>query len=270
MKRNSLSPLSPHREEWHLDTRRLGRRVLVFDRLESTNTLAAELAAAGAAEGLAVLADEQTAGRGQHGRSWLATPGDAVLLSVLLLPPPALRRPAVLTAWAAVAVATVVEEVAGRPARIKWPNDVLVDRRKVCGILIEQGAGPAGPATVAGIGLNVRQSAAVFAAAGLPDATSLALCSAAAPPTPEVARRLLHRLDEEYNRLCAGDLQTLEDNWRRHLGLLGQPVAAECADGTHRGRLRGLCFDAVELDRPGAGPLVLRPERVLHLHQSSQ
>src|SRR5262245_36246790 len=89
------------REEWQLDTRRLGRRVLVFDQLDSTNTFAASLAEAGVPEGIGVLAEEQTAGRGQHGRSWLAGRGDGVLLSLLLYPPPALRRPAVLTAWAA-------------------------------------------------------------------------------------------------------------------------------------------------------------------------
>jgi BirA family biotin operon repressor/biotin-[acetyl-CoA-carboxylase] ligase len=255
------------REEWQLDTRRLGRRVLVFDRLDSTNTLAARLAAEGSAEGTAILAGEQTAGRGQHGRTWQAASGDGVLLSVLLFPPPALRRPPVLTAWAAVAVCEVVREFAGVPGRIKWPNDVQVHGRKVAGILIEQGCAGAGAATVAGIGLNVRQTAEAFAAAGLPEATSLAQFMAAPPDTAEVARRLLRRLDEEYDHLCAGDLGSLEASWRSHLGLVGGQVVAECADGTHTGRLRGLTFDAVELDRPGAAPLVLRPERVRHLHE---
>jgi BirA family biotin operon repressor/biotin-[acetyl-CoA-carboxylase] ligase len=257
------------REEWHLDTRRLGRRVLVFDRLDSTNTMAAHLAAEGATEGIAILAGEQTAGRGQHGRTWQALPGDGVLLSVLLFPPPALRRPAVLTAWAAVAVCEVVREVTGVPARIKWPNDVLVRDRKVCGILIEQGSGHGGLATVAGIGLNVRQTAESFAAAGLPEAASLAQFADAPPETAEVARRLLRRLDEEYDLLCAGDLGTLEACWKWHLGLLGRQVVAECADGMHSGRLRELTFEGVELERPGEAPLVLRPERVLHLSSMS-
>jgi BirA family transcriptional regulator, biotin operon repressor / biotin---[acetyl-CoA-carboxylase] ligase len=254
------------REEWQLDTRRLGRRVLIFDRLDSTNTLAARLAAEGATEGIAILADEQTAGRGQHGRTWQAGPGDGVLLSLLLFPPPALRRPAVLTAWAAVGVCGVVREVTGVPARIKWPNDVLVRGRKVCGILIEQGGGASGLATVAGIGLNVRQSAEAFAAADLPEAASLAQLAPAPPDTAEVARLLIRRLDEEYDRLCLGDLSALEESWRSHLDLLGRQVVAECQDGTHvAGRLRALSFEGVELDRPGAPPLVLRPERVQHL-----
>ncbi len=252
------------REEWQLPTRRLGRRVLLFDRLDSTNSRAAQLATEGATEGIAVLAWEQTAGRGQYGRTWQTAAGDGVLLSVLLSPPPALRRPAVLTAWAAVAVCAVVREVTGLPPRIKWPNDVQVRGRKVCGILIEQGCARTGLTTVAGIGLNVRQTVQAFAAAGLPEAVSLAQLTAAPPDTTEVARRLLCRLDEEYDLLCGGDLAPLEDAWRSHLGLLGRQVVAECADGTHAGRLRSLTFDAVELERPGA-PLVLRPERVRHL-----
>jgi BirA family biotin operon repressor/biotin-[acetyl-CoA-carboxylase] ligase len=242
--------------------------VLIHDRVGSTNDVALELAAAGADEGVAVLAGEQTAGRGQHGRTWLAGPGDAVLLSVLLRPPPPLHRPAVLTAWAAVAVCTVVRETAGLPARIKWPNDVLLRGRKVCGILIEQTRGPDGLASVAGIGLNVRQPAEAFAAAGLPAATSLAHFMPQPPEVAEVARRLIARLDEDYDLLCRGDLGTLEACWRWHLGLLGRPVTAECVDGNHRGRLRDVGFEAVVLDRPDGLPLTLRPERVLHLEET--
>jgi BirA family biotin operon repressor/biotin-[acetyl-CoA-carboxylase] ligase len=253
------------REEWQLDTRRLGRRVLVFDRVPSTNTLTMELAAAGAAEGLALLADEQTAGKGQHGRSWLAGAGDGVLLSVLLHPPAELRRPALLTAWAAVSVCTVVRELTGRQARIKWPNDVLLSGRKVCGILIEQSLHNGRLALVAGIGLNVRQTPEVFEAAGLIEATSLAAFTPAPLRTADVARRLLHTLDEEYHLLYGGEGGALEACWKWHIGLLGKVVVAECIDGTHRGRLRDMTFDAVQLERSGDGPLLLLPERILHL-----
>ncbi|MGH7171876.1 MAG: biotin--[acetyl-CoA-carboxylase] ligase, partial [Gemmataceae bacterium] len=133
--------MTPPREEWSLATRRLGRRVLVFDRLDSTNNRAAQLADDPANDGIAILADEQTAGRGQHGRTWLAAPGQSVLLSILLSPPPELCRPAVLTAWAAVAVCAAIHEIIATTPRIKWPNDVLLHDRKVCGILIESIAG---------------------------------------------------------------------------------------------------------------------------------
>src|SRR5215468_6830547 len=95
-------------DAWNLPTKHLGRRTLVFDQLDSTNSHAALLADDPANDGLAVLAREQTAGRGQHGRVWTAPAGSSVLLSVLLFPPPELRRPVVLAALAAVAVCETV------------------------------------------------------------------------------------------------------------------------------------------------------------------
>jgi BirA family biotin operon repressor/biotin-[acetyl-CoA-carboxylase] ligase len=244
---------------WNFDTRQVGRRVHVFEQLDSTNNYAASLADDPANHGVAVLADEQTAGRGQHGRIWTAAPKTSVLLSLLLFPPPHLRRPAVLTAWAAVSVCETVRRVVGHPAKIKWPNDVLLKRKKVCGILIEQGRG-----TVAGIGLNVRQTADDFAAAGLPYATSLGQHAGAALDTHAVARTLLEVLDDEYIRLCDGDLATLESCWKWHLGLLGRDVSAECLDGEIRGRLMEVAFDGVVL-RQDDRDWVLPPERILHL-----
>jgi BirA family biotin operon repressor/biotin-[acetyl-CoA-carboxylase] ligase len=248
------------REEWSLAGQRLGRRVLVFDRLDSTNSYAAGLADDPANDGVAVLADEQTRGRGQHGRSWTAPPGSAVLLSLLLFPPPALRRPAVLTAWAAVTVCATVRQTIGESARIKWPNDVLVRDRKVCGILIEQGRG-----VVVGVGLNVRQRGADFAAAGLPDAASLASFVPAPPETAAIARQLLHQLDAEYEALLRGELAALEACWQERLGLEGRRVRAACPEGVHEGCLRAVGFDGVALEGDDGELVVLPPERVQHL-----
>ena len=114
----------PPTAEWTLPTLHVGRRVLYYDELPSTLPVAAALAADPATDGVAVLAGVQTAGRGQYGRSWLCPPGAGVLLGVLLFPPPPLRRPAVLTAWAAVAVAETVRRLTDFYATIKWPNDV--------------------------------------------------------------------------------------------------------------------------------------------------
>src|SRR5580692_5959197 len=125
--------IPPH-QEWELPTRLLGRPVFVFPRLESSNTLALSLATDPAKHGLVFLADEQSSGRGQYGRSWQAPPGSIVLMSLLLFPPLALRRPALLVSWAAVSVCELVLAATGLQARIKWPNDVFVENKKVCGI----------------------------------------------------------------------------------------------------------------------------------------
>ncbi len=251
--------MSP-REEWRLNTAHIGRRVLVFDSLDSTSNLAADLAGDPANAGVAVLADEQTAGRGQHGRSWLCLGRSGVLVSVLLFPPPAARRPALLTAWAAVSVCETILQTTGVQARIKWPNDVLIRGRKMCGILIEQARG-----TVVGIGLNVSQSADAFAEAGLSEAGSLALFSERPLDRWDIARRLLHELDDGYARLCAGDLGELEACWRWRLGLLGRRVAAECAGGMRRGRLVEIAFDGLDLEVEAGRVLRLPPETVRHL-----
>jgi BirA family biotin operon repressor/biotin-[acetyl-CoA-carboxylase] ligase len=247
------------REEWRLNTSRLGRRVLVYDRLDSTSTLAAELAHDCSNDGIVILAEEQTAGRGQYGRSWQCAAGDGILLSVLLFPPPQILRPALLTAWAAVSVCETILQAAGLQAKIKWPNDVLLHGRKVCGILIEQGRG-----TVAGIGLNLNQSAEAFAAAGLQEAGSLAVFAGRPFDYKETTHILIQRLDEEYGRLCDGDLHTLESCWKWRLGLLGQHVVAECHDGCQRGRLRELGWDGVHLET-AQGIICLQPEIVRHI-----
>lgn len=254
-------------DRWHLETRRLGRRVLVLPETDSTNSRALEHAGAEDSDGLALLADHQTAGRGQHARRWLAAPRSSVLLSVLLYPRAEIARPALLTAWAAVSVCEVVRVLTGIPPRIKWPNDVLVRGRKVCGILIEQTRQGAVPATVVGIGLNVTQTPEDFEAAGLPEATSLAALGASERDTHVVARRLLRELDADYHRLDTEGPALLESLWKWHLGLLGRQVVAECLDGVRRGRLLECGFDGL-LVQQGEGEMqLLTPEVIQHIRE---
>jgi BirA family biotin operon repressor/biotin-[acetyl-CoA-carboxylase] ligase len=235
--------------------------VLVFDSLPSTNDAAARLAAEPDNAGTVIVAEHQTAGRGQYGRVWQSRPGTALLMSVLLAPPIELRRPVVLTAWAAVGVAAAIHALTGVQARLKWPNDVLLNGKKVCGILIEQGVG-----TVVGIGLNLNQSAEDFRAAALPDATSLALVAGAPLDARAALARVVRRLDDEYDRIGDGELAPLQADWCRRLGLLGRHVVAELADGsTIIGRLRDLSFDGVEIEANDGGIRVSRPELVRQL-----
>jgi biotin-(acetyl-CoA carboxylase) ligase len=148
---------------------------------------------------------------------------------------------------------------------------VLVRGKKVCGILIEQARG-----TVAGIGLNVNQSAQAFAEAGLPDAGSLAQFVGQDGRTgrvsdrwldvDDVARLLIHQLDEEYDRLCSGDLGTLESCWKWHSGLLGKDVEVECHDANHRGRLLDMSWDGIVIESGGA-VRSLYPESVKHIRE---
>lgn len=253
-----------------LPTRRLGCRLWHYACLASTNALALALGDDPTHDGLALLADEQTAGRGQYGRTWQAPPGSSVLLTVLLFPPAPLRRPALLTTWAAVAVAEAIFELTARPVRIKWPNDLFIEGKKVCGILIEQrGTTGRPPATAVGIGLNVTQSAELFRHAGLTLAGSLASQTGTHVSTRAAADALLRHLDAEYERLCKGDFAALEMRWKNGLGLLGRQVQVEGMQRDHAGRLLDVTLEGVELEVAPGNVLRLAPESVRHLVEAS-
>jgi len=150
----------------------LGRPRLHLRVTDSTNTRARELAAAGAPHGTLVTAGEQLAGRGRQGRGWAAPAGRALLASLVVRPPRALLS---LTAGVAVA------EIAGPGALVKWPNDVLIDGRKVAGILVE--GRPQEEWAVLGIGLNVALEPDDFAPELRGSAGTLGLAPAAIEPT---------------------------------------------------------------------------------------
>jgi BirA family biotin operon repressor/biotin-[acetyl-CoA-carboxylase] ligase len=260
--------LPPH-ECRSLPARHLGRQLLVFPQLDSTNTLALSLATDPSHHGLVLLAKEQTAGRGQYGRSWHAPAGSSVLMSVLIFPPPELCRPAMLVAWAAVSVCELIGELTGLPATIKWPNDVLAHGKKVCGILTEQrnsGDRDRPLATVVGLGLNVSQPGETFAEAGLPDAGSLWSLSGRRFETDEVACRLIGRLDADYDRLLHGDAAAIESLWKQRLGLCGTNVRLVTASQVIHGRLMVVAFDGVDVQLDDGAIVRLAPESVRNIH----
>lgn len=252
-------------EVWRLATRHLGQCVQVFEEVDSTNSRALAVAGQPDTAGLAFLADQQRAGRGQHGRTWTAPARSSVLLSVLLYPPASVARPVLLTAWAAVAVCTLVERFTRQTTRIKWPNDVFLAGKKVCGILIEQSQLPTCLASVVGIGLNLQQRAEDFRQANLPDATSLALAGVADLDNRAVARLLLHELDWQYEQLLLGQLDRLEEAWRERLDLVGQRVFVEGISDNRTGQLLHLGFDSIRLLRDSGEVETFAPESIRHI-----
>lgn len=154
-------------------------KVQVEALVDSTNTRLKALAAAGAPAGSALLAVEQSAGRGTHGRSFQSPKGDGLYLSVLLRPQVALDDLLTLTGWVAVAVRDGIEAACGAPARVKWLNDIYLNGKKLCGILTELsllGESAEPDYVVIGMGVNMNQTAETFQAQGLEGiATSLAL-----------------------------------------------------------------------------------------------
>jgi BirA family biotin operon repressor/biotin-[acetyl-CoA-carboxylase] ligase len=237
--------LCPDQIEHQLDTARVGRRIAVWSRVTSTNDLAAQAAGSVNNDGLVVLAEEQTAGRGRHGHAWSAPPRSSILMSVLLFPPPDLDPvgPGAgagltwLTALGAVATAEVVSAWIGREAAIKWPNDVRVDGRKIAGILVER-PGPDGGAAVIGIGLNVNADREDLPAELRAAATSIRLeRGGERVDRSEVARDLIRRLDHWCEAVRSRGNPALNAPWRDRNELLGRVVQVATPGGWHSGRL---------------------------------
>jgi BirA family biotin operon repressor/biotin-[acetyl-CoA-carboxylase] ligase len=195
---------------------------------DSTNQRAKELADAGAIHGTVVTADEQTAGRGRQGRSWVAPPGSAVLMSVVVRD---LDSMTMLPLAAALAVADAAEACAPVSCAIKWPNDVWIERRKLAGILVE--GRPAAGWAVVGIGLNVLTPREAFPPELQDTATSLAVASEGeAPPTvPAVLAALLLALDH----WLAADPAEVVAAWRERDALAGERIRWGDGDGVAAG-----------------------------------
>jgi BirA family transcriptional regulator, biotin operon repressor / biotin---[acetyl-CoA-carboxylase] ligase len=191
---------------------------------ESTQEL---LFGRGLPEGAVATTDHQTAGRGRLGRSWVEAPGTALLVSVLLRPPTERRAPE-LSLVAAVATAETVEHATGLSAQIKWPNDVMLDRRKVAGILAEL----RGTEVVVGIGLNVNQTRSQLPPDARTPAASLRTVTGHEHDRGEVLDVLLARLDEAYGYWRDGGLDAVYGELGARDFLRGRRVRHDGAEAT--------------------------------------
>ena len=169
--------------------------ILRFDSLGSTNTEALAQARQGADEGLCIAAREQTAGRGRHAREWVSEKDAGLYFSIVLRPRVETRFMPLLTLMSAVAVFEVLKE-AGLAPDIKWPNDLLVNEKKICGILAEMADTPKGRAVVVGIGINLRLSN--YPPELAETATSLQHETAVAPDAGELLLSLTRFFSEYY------------------------------------------------------------------------
>ena len=194
---------------------------------DSTNQRARELADAGAPHGTVVTADEQTAGRGRQGRSWVAPPGSSILMSAVVRD---LDSMAMLPLAAALAVVDAAEACAPVRCEIKWPNDVWIERRKLSGILVE--GRPAAGWAVVGIGLNVLTPPEAFPEELRDTATSLA---AAAPDARLSVRDCLGALLAALDRRLEAEPEEVLAAWRERDALRGERIAWGEGEGVAAG-----------------------------------
>jgi BirA family biotin operon repressor/biotin-[acetyl-CoA-carboxylase] ligase len=227
---------------------RIGRRICWLESTASTNDVAARLAESGAEEGTTVVADQQTAGRGRHGRTWFSPAGAGLYVSVIVRPAPSLSNDdnpaALLTLASGVAIAEAVRRVTGLPAAIKWPNDVLIGGRKLAGILAEA-AVQAGTIQfiVVGFGVNLQPSAYPPELASR--VTSIEAETSRPADRAVLLAEILAAMGERYADLRAGRFDAILSAWRQLASLSGAFVEWDTPAGVVRGR-------AEDIDRHGA------------------
>jgi BirA family biotin operon repressor/biotin-[acetyl-CoA-carboxylase] ligase len=220
-------------------TSRLGSTVLRFESVSSTNDVAKELAASGASEGVCVIAGEQTAGRGRQGRSWSSPPGEGLYLSLILQPRVTVAASGMITLAAAVAITETLRLDFQTPADIKWPNDVLVSGRKICGILVETAIeGDRLQYAVMGIGVNIAQR--FFPEQICDVATSLFLETGRVVLPEQFVEAMLPRIGDWYEAAMSRPDRVIE-RWEA-LSSSGRDclVRVEFSEGAVEGVTRGL------------------------------
>lgn len=238
-----------------LAVKRLAGNFHYFAEVDSTNTYARQLAENGAREGEIVIAEAQTQGRGRLGRRWQSPPFANLYFSVILRPQlPPVQAPQITLA-AAVALAETVASFIAQPATIKWPNDILVNGKKLAGILTEVSCDPDRVHyVILGIGVNLN-----YRVAAMPDeirahATSIAELTGKSVQRESFLRRLIQGLDRCYGELEESGFAVLAPRWEAHFGLRGRRVRVELLDQIVTGRAIGIDKDGALLveDEHGA------------------
>ncbi len=223
-------------------TKWLGQHVVYFTETDSTNTQAKRLAEEGAPAGTLVAADMQTAGKGRRGRSWQQSPGMMVSMTFILKPEFAPDKASMLTLLAAHSVAGAIEHVSGLPARIKWPNDIVINGRKTVGILTEMSLSVEQDSihyVVVGIGINVNITA--FPEEIREVATSLYLESGRKVSRACLIAEVMKRFEEDYTLfLETEDLSGILDDYNTHLISRDREVRVLDPKGEFTGICRGM------------------------------
>jgi BirA family biotin operon repressor/biotin-[acetyl-CoA-carboxylase] ligase len=215
----------------------VGREIVCLEKTESTNDLAWKRALEGAPEGLAVLAEEQTRGRGRFGRPWFAPPGRCLLGSVLLRPRIRLEELNLVTAVGALSVVDALEETESLGATIRFPNDVLVRGRKISGALVEARLISSTPDFfVVGIGINANLDRDDFPPELRPDATSIRIETGRETELNRLAAALLSKLDAWAGELgVEAGRERIQRRWRERSAMIGRLIEAREGGRTLRG-----------------------------------
>ncbi|MEX0802729.1 MAG: biotin--[acetyl-CoA-carboxylase] ligase [Candidatus Binatia bacterium] len=239
-----------------LAAKRLGTQFRYFAEIDSTNSYARRLAEQGAAEGEVVIAESQTQGRGRLGRHWVSPPNVNLYFSIILRPklPPAQARQ--ITLMAAVALAETLQWFLPVPPVIKWPNDILVDGKKLAGILTEMSCDAEGvDYVILGIGVNLNYPLDLMPDEIRRRATSVFAVSKKKVSREAFLRRLIQDLDRCYGEIQGTGFAAIASRWESYFGLRGQRVRIELLDQVVLGTAKGIDRDGALLLEDDQGNL---------------
>lgn len=233
--------LKPEEIRRYLRTKWLGRELYYDETVDSTNTRAGILAGKGAVHGTVVLAEEQVSGKGRRGRGWVTPRGSSVAMTCILRPDFPPRKASMLTLLMGLSVAQACRDMYGLDAGIKWPNDIVVSRKKICGILTEMDTEPEKIRSVA-IGVGINGNLTEFPE-GLKDkATSLQQELGERIRRAPLAAAVLGAFEKNYEIFCRhGDLSVFREGYDQMLVHRNSPVTVRGA-GTDRGCLSGVAL----------------------------
>jgi BirA family transcriptional regulator, biotin operon repressor / biotin---[acetyl-CoA-carboxylase] ligase len=230
----------------------IGRDIRVFKETTSTNDVVEKLARDGVKEGVVVFAESQTRGRGRLGRKWISPANKGLWFSILLRPVLRPQEMTQLTVASATALRRAIIAETGLRPEIKWPNDLLINGKKVAGILTELSAeSDRVKHIILGIGVDVNVDAGELPPEVRKLATSLKIEAGVEISRVELAAQIIRELDRDYARICAGKFAEVADEWEAGCATIGRNVTVQMGD-------RKICGCAESLDDDGA--LLVRTE----------
>ncbi|WP_400163752.1 biotin--[acetyl-CoA-carboxylase] ligase [Brevibacillus sp. TJ4] len=237
-----------------LGTERIGQLVYDYDEVISTQPIAHEAAAKGAPEGTIVLAEQQTGGKGRLGRQWHSPKHSGIWMSLIIRPVIPLPKTPQMTLLTAVCMARSIREETGLPVKIKWPNDLFVGDKKVCGILTELNAeADRVHYLVIGIGINVNSEESDFPPELAGIATSLRIESGGKVNRLQLLQRFCRNFEQTYDEYLAHGFQPIREEWEALSYTIGRWVKVETVSQKLEGRAIGLDDEGVLLVEDEAG-----------------
>lgn len=220
----------------NLKTELIGRKIILFDELKSTNSEAARLAQQGEEEGTIIIADTQTEGRGRLGRYWLSPKGTGIYLSIILRPTISPQDSLFIVFLTAVAAVESIRTETSLPAMIKWPNDILIDHKKTGGILIEMRTGKQKiDYLVNGIGINVNTDTSAFPKTIHEKSTSLKKALGKEIDRNRLIKVFLELFEKWYLTFTTKGKKEIREKWLEYTDIIGKEIDAEISKRPVRG-----------------------------------